>query len=145
MYLISNCKKLSLAIVVLCASAFVAGPPCDPEALLKKYAKELDDYVFIRSFLVETSNSGDKAEYSYVLSRSINYRIVVCDNEDGKHMTVNLLDRNRKLIATNYMKGSKKYFPAINYVCSATGVYYVEVTFERDKKGCGVNILGFKK
>ena len=121
-------------------------PPCDPDKLLAACAASLEDYVFIKSFKVESGKSGDKTEYSYVLSRGVNYRIVVGEaaGESGK-MIVNLFDRNKKLIATNYLKSSKKIFPVINYMCSATGVYYVEAFFEGDKKGCGINILGFKK
>jgi hypothetical protein len=139
--------KLSFALVIgLLTSSFSGGPGCDPEGLLKKYAGLLDDYVFIKSFPIETSKEGDKSEYSYVLSRGINYKIVVCDNnEEGKRMIVNLLDRNKKLIASNYLKSNKKFYPSLNYNCSATGVYYVEVFFEGEKKGCGLNILGFKK
>jgi len=140
-------SHLTLGIITsLLICSFTPPNSCDPEELLKKYASELDDYVFIKSFPIETTKTGDKAEYSYVLSRGINYRIVVCDQgEEGKKMVVSLLDRNKKLIATNYLKSSKKFYATLNYVCSATGVYYVEASFEGEKKGCGLNILGFKK
>ena len=142
--------KFSNLVLALTASllmcSFTTSNSCDPEELLKKHAASLDDYVFIKSFPIETAKTGDKAEYSYVLSRGINYRVVICDQgEEGKKMIVNLLDRNKKLIATNYLKSTKKFYPTLNYVCSATGVYYVEAFFEGDKKGCGLNILGFKK
>ncbi|WP_317898032.1 hypothetical protein [Aurantibacillus circumpalustris] len=143
-------SKISQFIFVITGafviSSFSSSNACDPEELLKKHAASLDDYVFIKSFPIETSKSDDKAEYSYVLSRGINYRIVVCDEGvAGKKMVVNLLDRNKKLIASNYLKSTKKFYGSLNYVCSATGVYYVEAFFEGDKKGCGLNILGFKK
>jgi hypothetical protein len=141
-----NFKTICIAaFCIVTACAFSPAPACDPEDLLKKYAGALDQYVFIKSFPVEVSAKDDKAQYSYVLSRGIDYRIVVGDNNDNQHMVVNLLDRNKKLIATNYLKSSKKFYPTISYVCSATGVYYVEVSFEGEKKGCGINILGFKK
>jgi hypothetical protein len=136
---------LSVAILFLTAS-FVSSTACDPEELLKKNAVALDDYVFIKSFNVETHKVEEKVEYSYVLSRGITYRIVICDeDEKGKKMIVNLLDRNKKMIATNYVKANKKFYWTLNYTCSATGVYYVEASFEGGKKGCGLNILGFKK
>ena len=147
MKILNKLPHLILLIAsTLFVSSFANAPGCDPEELLKKYAASLDDYVFIKSFPIETSKAGDKAEYSYVLSRGINYRIVICDQgEEGKKMIVNLLDRNKKLIATNYLKSNKKFYPTLNYVCSATGVYYVEAFFEGEKKSCGLNILGFKK
>jgi hypothetical protein len=133
-------------LLVFTSFSFSSNPPCDPETLLKNYASELDNFVFIKSFPIEVNKSETKAEYSYVLSRAITYRIVVCNpHENGSKMIVNLLDRNKKLIASNYLKSSKKFFQTINYECSATGVYYVEAYFDGDKKGCGLNILGFKK
>ncbi len=135
-----------LAIMFLPVYSFNLKPGCDPEVLLKNCASDLDDFVFIKSFPIESNKTGDKTEYSYVLSRAINYRIVVCEqNDEGKKMIVNLFDRNKKLIASNYLKSSKKIFSIINYMCSATGVYYVEAYFDGEKKGCGLNILGFKK
>lgn len=132
--------------VFLCISSFSSGNSCDPDEFLKKHAEALDDYVFIKSFPIETGKSTEKVEYSYVLSRGMNYRIVICDQDEaGKKMIVNLLDRNKKLIASNYLKSNKKFYGTLNYVCAATGVYYVEAFFEDEKKSCGLTILGFKK
>ena len=122
------------------------GNPCDSEAFLNKCAPSLEDFVFITTFKVYSEKQGDKTNYSYVLSRGTNYKIVICDqNEEGNRMIVNFYDRSKKLIASNYLKSSKKFFPSINFPCQVTGVYYVEVYFEGEKKGCGLNILGFKK
>lgn len=132
-------------ISVVCMG-FASGTPCDSEAFLNKCAPSLEDYVCITTFKVFSEKTGDKTNYSYVLSRGTSYKIVICDqNEAGNRMIVNFLDRNKKLIATNYMKASKKFFPSITFSCQITGVYYVEAFFEGEKKGCGLNLLGFKK
>jgi hypothetical protein len=126
-------------------TSLASGPDCGSDAFLDKYAPALGDYTFIKAFNVEVNKSGDKNEFSYVFSKGSNYRIVIGDqNGEGNRMVVNFYDRNKKLIASNYLKSSKKFFPTINYTCSATGVYYVESYFENGKNGCGVNILGFK-
>ena len=118
----------------------------DPEALLNKCAPSLEEFVFITTFKINSEKEGDKTNYSYVLSRGTNYKIVVCEQgNDGNKMVVNFYDRNKKLVASNYLKSSKKYFPSISYNCQVTGVYYVEAFFEGEKKGFGLNILGFKK
>lgn len=119
---------------------------CDPDALMENCAADLDDFVFVKSFEVAAKNENDKSNYSYVLSRDITYRIIACESTANKRcMVVNLYDRSHKLIASNQIPGTKKIFPLISYQCSATGVYYVEVTFENNKGGCGLNIIGFKK
>ncbi|MCE3226829.1 MAG: hypothetical protein K0S32_1380 [Bacteroidetes bacterium] len=143
-----NFKK-SLGILVLLAfflTAFKNDPSCNEDALLNKFAPALEDFVFITKFKIHSEKEGDKTNYSYVLSRGTNYKIVICDeNTSGNKMIVNFLDRNKKLVATNYLKANKKFFPSISFSCQVTGVYYVEAYFEGDKKGCGLNILGFKK
>lgn len=142
-----TCKKaLALLVVSLTMMSASIGPPCDSEAFMSSCAPNLEDYVFIKAFPIESTKQGSKSEYSYVLSRGSSYRIVICDqNVNGGRMIINLLDRDKKLIASNYMKSSKKFFSLLNYTCAATGVYYVEAYFEGEKKGCGLNILGFKK
>lgn len=136
---------LLLALVSSISMSFISGPDCGSDAFLDKYAPALGDFTFIKAFNVETKKSDEKNEISYVFSKGSNYRIVICDqNSDGNKMVVNLYDRNKKLIVSNYLKRSKKFFPTINYTCVATGVYYVESYFENGKSGCGVNILGFK-
>jgi hypothetical protein len=121
-------------------------PNGDPEVLLTKCAPSLEDFVFITTFKINSDKDGDKTNYSYVLSRGTNYKIVVCEEGNGGNkMIVNFYDRNKKLVASNYLKPGRKYFPSISYNCQVTGVYYVEAYFEGEKKGFGLNILGFKK
>ncbi|OFY84214.1 MAG: hypothetical protein A3F72_14395 [Bacteroidetes bacterium RIFCSPLOWO2_12_FULL_35_15] len=133
-----------IAIATLTTS-LTSGPDCGSDAFLDKYAPALGEFTFIKAFNVEINKADEKNEFSYVFSKGSNYRIVICDpNPEGNKMVVNFYDRNKKLIASNYLKSSKKFFPTLNYTCSATGVYYVESYFENGKNGCGVNILGFK-
>lgn len=138
-------KIVFLSILVVTCS-FFSNPPCDSDDFLDSCASSLGDFTFIKNFNVTVKKSGDKTEYSYVFSRDSEYKIVICDqNESGKRMIVNFYDRGKKLIASNYLKSSKKFFSTINYKCSATGMYYVEAFFEGEKSGCGLNIIGFKK
>jgi|ERR1035437_2615899 hypothetical protein len=141
--------KISLLFIIATAPfilSLTSGNDCGSDAFIDKCAPALGDYTFIKTFNIDVSKSKEKKiEFSYVFSKGSNYRIVICDqNTDGNKMIVNFYDRNKKLIASNYMKSSKKFFPTLNYTCSATGVYYVESSFEGGKDGCGANILGFK-
>lgn len=135
-----------LTFVILLFASFRAGPKADPDALLTKCAPSLEEFVFITTFKINSGKEGEKTNYSYVLSRGTNYKIVICEqNENGNRMIVNFYDREKKLVASNYLKATKKFFPSISYNCQVTGVYYVEAYFEGEKKGSGLNILGFKK
>jgi hypothetical protein len=141
-------KALGLLLIIFMSAmltSFKTGSDCGSDAFIDKCAPSLGEYTFIKTFNIDVNKSGDKFEFSYVFSKGSNYRIVICDqNNDGNRMIVNFYDRNKKLIASNYLKSAKKFFPVLNYTCSATGVYYVETSFEGGKSGCGANILGFK-
>lgn len=121
---------------------------CQGEKFLDGCASLLGDYVFVKSFEIG-ENRIKKAgfiEYSYVLSKGTSYVITVCDEaQPGGKMIVELYDRNRKKIASSYSKKTKKHYPKIGYSCTATGVYYLKYTFEKNKANCGVSILGFSK
>lgn len=137
---------ITATMVVICSFNNTPKKGCDLEALFETQAANLQPFTFIKKFDVTVDKSEKKIEYSYVLSRDCEYKILIADlNETGKKMVINFLDRNKKLISTNYVKSSKKVFPSITYKCAATGVYYIEAFFEGEEIGCGINILGFKK
>jgi hypothetical protein len=120
--------------------------PCGSDAFLDNCAPALGEYQYINKFDVNIKEPGGNYEFSYVFSKGTNYRIVICDqNDKSNKMEVKLYDRNKKLIASNYMSSSKEYFPVLNYNCAATGVYHMEAKFKPSKTGCGVVILGFSK
>jgi hypothetical protein len=118
---------------------------CDSDAFLDKCASRLETFTFVKAFNTSLKKA-EKTEYSYVFSKGSNYMIIVGDLDiAGERMIINLYDRNHKLIASSFNAKTKSYYPDLVYPCSATGVYYMEVTFEGAKGGCGVCILGFKK
>ena len=83
-------------------------------------------------------------KFSYVLSKDHTYMLTVCDKVAGKGgVAINLYDRNNKLILSSYNRSAKKYYSAVTYKCTATGVYHIEAVFG-SSSGCGVSILGFK-
>lgn len=132
-------------VFILCTS-FSNHQQCDPDKLFKKHSAALGDYSFIKSFPLEIEKGEDKAEYFYIMSRDVNYRIVVCsENSYQNRMIINLYGRDKKPLTSNYDKRTKTYTETLDFICPSTGVYRVEAFFEHHQKGCGLNILGFKK
>lgn len=143
-------RFITISAVLIATSILFtsAGPgnPCGTDAFLASCAPELGDFNYINKFDVQVNEPGAKPEFSYVFSKGTTYRIVVCDQGDeSNRMEVRLYDRDKKLIASNYLSSKKQYFPVLNYQCSATGVYYMDARFKSTKTGCGVMILGFSK
>lgn len=137
---------ISLFSIFFLCSFIAKSQSCGTDSFLDQCAPSLGDYTFIKTFMVDVKKEGEKKEVSYVFSKGSTYRIVICDEGvKGNEMKVTLSDRNKKTISSNYLSSSRKYFPVINYTCTATGVYYVESSFKPSKTGCGVIILGFSK
>ena len=138
--------NLVFAFVILFTNPFVTNAQCDDEDFLDDCAEMLGEYVFVKSFNIEQSKQNEITEYSYVFSKGTSYVLTICDQNSGEDkMIVELYDRSRKLVASNYDKRSKKFYPKIGYPCSATGVYYMKYKFKSGKPSCGVSIVGFKK
>lgn len=137
---------LGISIATFFVSMNTGFAQCSSDAFLDNCSSALEDFTFVKSFNYENPKGGKKNEYSYVFSKGSMYRIVVCDeNIADNKMIISLFDRNHKLIASSFDKKTKKHYPTLNYPCSATGVYYIEYTFQGDKAKCGINILGFNK
>jgi len=105
-------------------------------------AKINSGYTFLKTY--QMSQVGDQLEYSYVLSKDTNYMLVMCNGGGTQNIIVTLYDSKRKEIATNQDKGSGKIYPAIAYLCKATGIYYLRFSFI-DKPECCVSVLAFKR
>lgn len=132
-------KKLINILLLLPLLSFK--DKCDTDNMLEQVVPSLQPYNFMKKFDVTEK----KTEYSYVFSRDSEYKIMVANNGKDVKLILNLYDRNKKLISSNYLKSNKKIYPSVTYKCSATGVYYMESFFEDEKEGCGINVLGFKK
>ncbi|MFM7022195.1 MAG: hypothetical protein ACKOXB_04395 [Flavobacteriales bacterium] len=118
---------------------------CDDEAFLDECAAQIAGYKFLKAnkISITGSKSGQSVELSSVFSNGSIYTLTACGG--GTNMIVTLYDRNRKMIMSNYNKNTKKFYPSINYKCTATGVYYFKYEFEGGGAGCGVGIIGFKQ
>lgn len=119
----------------------------DTDVFLDKCASSLGTYNYIKSFITNARpKKKSNPEFSYIFSKGSTYIMIACtENMAGGEMIISLYDRNHSLIATSYDSKSKKYYPDLQFPCSATGVYYIKTTFEGAKSGSGMCILGFSK
>lgn len=139
-------KKIFLfSLIIISSTSYFA--QCSSNTFYDDCSTQLDKALFIKAFSISTSDmkKGEKSvEYNYVFSKGTTYTITSCDIESNK-MIIELYDRNKKLIASNYDKTKRKYYPKIAYPCSATGVYYLKYKFKSDSDACGISMLGFSK
>ncbi|OFY88478.1 MAG: hypothetical protein A3K10_14940 [Bacteroidetes bacterium RIFCSPLOWO2_12_FULL_31_6] len=121
---------------------------CGGDDFMDFCAEVLGDFNFIKANKINLSNADTNkdtptVQYAQVLSTNNTYCITACYSGSG-NMILELYDRDHKLIMSNYDKVKKKYYPVINYICSATGVYYFVYSFSGVESACGISMIGVK-
>ena len=100
---------------------------------------------FLKSYKIDgAGGSKDKVEYSYVFTKGTQYMINICATAqptDG--IVVTLFDSQRNKVATSKING--QFISAIAFPCNATGIYYIQYTFDEPTSYCGGSALGFKR
>lgn len=140
-------KKLivfSLMILMLSSSELIG--ECNSDALSSNCIGQLaEGYNFLKTYKIDgLDGTKDRIEYSYVFMKGTQYMINICaeaTNPDG--IVVSLFDSKRNQVATN--KVNNQLLPAIAYPCNASGIYYIQYSFDGSSTYCGGSALGFKR
>jgi len=150
-------KFLILAATLLCTYQFSIGQekshPCVNKKFLDDCFALLDGYTYIKTYKINVGKPKKNSTHrevgftaAYYFSRGTTYMITVCYEQiEGDKMIVNLLDRNRKLVASSYSKRLNMHFSKLSYHCTSSGAYFIKAEFPERKGGCGMFLLGFKK
>ena len=133
-----------LSIFLLSATESIG--QCNAESLSNQCIPKLaGGFNFLKSYKVDgVGGAKDKVEYSYVFTKGTQYMINICapaQPTDG--IVVSLYDSNRNKVASSKFNG--QYLAAIAYPCNATGIYYIQYTFDGSASYCGGSALGFKR
>jgi hypothetical protein len=140
-------KKLTffvLSLFLLSASGTFG--QCNAENLSNQCIPKLaTGFNFLKSYKIDgAGGSKDKVEYSYVFTKGTQYMINICapaQPTDG--IIVSLYESQRNKVASSKISG--QYIDAIAYPCNATGIYYIQYTFDGSSTYCGGSALGFKR
>lgn len=140
-------KKLFFIIAAISFFNIGAGnidAQCNAEGFATECIPKLSmGFNFLKSYKVD-GVSKDKVEYSYVFTKGTQYMINLCaSGTNGDGIVVNILDKDRNKIASNKVNG--QVVTAIAFPCNATGIYYIQYTFDEPSSHCGGSALGFKR
>jgi len=140
-------KKLFFVILFLSIFGVGSGElldQCNSEKFANDCIPKLSEgFNFLKSYKVDGVTK-DKVEYSYVFMKGTQYMINLCANgasTDG--IVVSILDKDRNRIASNKING--QVVSAIAFPCNASGIYYIQYTFDDPSTHCGGSALGFKR
>jgi hypothetical protein len=138
------------AIFILLMLLFSAGSTkligqCNPDNFANACIPKLaSGFNFLKSYKVDGVGGKEKVEYSYVFTKGTQYMINLCANgaaTDG--IVVTIFDSARNKVASSKING--QFISAIAYPCNATGIYYIQYTFDGSTGKCGGSALGFKR
>jgi len=142
-------KKLIVTAAFLITAIFVSpdlSGQCDSDGYSNACIPKLaTGFNFLKSYKIDSeSGAKDKIEFSYVFTKGTQYMINLCaggTSTDG--LVVSLYDSKRNKVATSKVNG--EFISAIAYPCNATGIYYIQYTFDGPSAKCGGSALGFKR
>jgi hypothetical protein len=139
-------RKIILFALALIGFSLEVSAQCSPENFTAACVPKLaTGFNFLKSYKIDgEGGSKEKVEYSYVFTKGTQYMINICANgatTDG--IIVSLYDANRNQVASN--KIENQVVTAIAYPCNATGIYYIQYTFDKSASYCGGSALGFKR
>lgn len=140
--------KINLVLIVFfaffCISAIDVPQTCNSESFADECVPKLSSgFNFLKSYKID-GTAKDKVEYSYVFTKGTQYFINLCNSgtaTDG--IVVNIFDKERNKVASNKISG--QYVSAISFPCNATGIYYIQYTFDEPSGHCGGSAMGFKR
>lgn len=140
-------KKLILFVAtIFLLNASDAVGQCNSENLSSQCIPKLAaGFNFLKSYKIDGDGGNkDKVEYSYVFLKGTSYMINICaPSQPTDGIVVSLFDSNRNKVISS--KLNDQFISAIQYTCNATGVYYIQYTFEKPSSYCGGSALGFKR
>lgn len=142
--------SMKKVIIIVLAISFIGlgssrlSSQCNPDNFANACIPKLQGFNFLKSYKVDGEGGKDKVEYSYVFTKGTQYMISLCANGDATDgIVVSLFDSGRNKVSTNKIGG--QFVTAISYSCGATGIYYIQYTFDGSVNKCGGSALGFKR
>ncbi len=140
--------KNAIVLSFLIAISFcgVSFGQCGADALANACVPKLvsSGFNFLKSYKIDGEPDLTKVEYSYVFAKGTQYMISICDQDTKENtITITLYDAQRNKVASNKVDG--KLLSAIAYPCNATGIYYLQYTFQKNLSRCGGSVLGFRR
>ncbi len=137
--------SITLLLFIIGASSAELNGQCNPDNFANACIPKLaSGFNFLKSYKVDGEGGKDKVEYSYVFTKGTQYMINLCANgaaTDG--IIVTIFDSSRNKVASSKING--QFISAIAYPCNATGIYYIQYTFDGSTGKCGGSALGFKR
>ena len=111
--------------------SFAAFGQCNSDLYSEKSMKNIaPGFLYEKSYRVDGKGGRTaKVEYTCILSKDTNYSFTMNSKDGGSNgMVFSLFDQKRNKVASNFI--NNKFFTGIQYKCNATGIYFLNFTFQ---------------
>ena len=96
------------------------------------------------TFVLDKADATGEISSSFIFNKGTLYMMNVSNYRgEEKNIIVELYDQNGKLVATNYNKTTRRFWP-LGYVCKESGVHKIKFKFIDTDRYCGICVLGAK-
>ncbi len=145
--------KYFLTVILIFALVFtvkIVKGQCDDQ-LIEVCYPEIGDYKFLKHYQVRFKKSKKDAPLMgknvLVLNQDTKYKIVVCNasDYDGQLIFQLYQSSTNTLIGSTYDPSTKKGLSGFEFVCRASGIYYLTYYFLDGKEGCAVIMTSEKQ
>lgn len=139
-------NRYIFSLLIVCGLLFSqdAAAQCDNEAFASASVSGLTPgYSLLKTYKISGEKDLEKMEFSYVLTKGTQYMVNIRDEAKTPSTIVTLYDSKRNKIATNKISGSN--VSTIAFACGATGIYYIQYTFEASSVRCAGSSLAFRR
>ena len=144
---------LILGIISFGVTSLVPPPKCTGDEEYKEGVGKIGNYRVLKDYRVTMKKGADPSlppseSYPISLTKGLKYKFLPVNNsENESNMIVRIfLDKATKtVVATTYNKSAKKHYPAMEFQCHISGTYYLDISFDKAKKGCGVCLFAVSK
>ena len=117
-----------------------------------KCIPDLNTYTTLKTYKVSLAKRKNKkmpapvARYSLMLSKGTRYRVSGCvDEATTKEKMIFSLFDNFGEVSSSYNKETGKHYPAFEFICNKSGVYYLTFKFKNGVVGCGGASVAMRK
>lgn len=137
--------SFAFALTVCLFNGSLVLAQCNSEELKNKCVPQLaNGFNYIASYKIDgAGGSKERIEYSYVFCKGTQYLIDICSPDGTTGIVVSVYDSQRNKVADS--KVDNKSVSKLAYLCSSSGVYYMQYTFISSSKSCGWSTLAFKR
>ncbi|MCU0358921.1 MAG: hypothetical protein MUE95_15245 [Cyclobacteriaceae bacterium] len=139
-------NNLIFAVTLMLLTSMSAKAQCNSEGLSNECIPKLTTgFNFLKSYKIDgVGGTKDRVEYSYVFTKGTQYLINICaPSQPTDGVLVTLYDSQRNKVASS--KVNDQFVSAIAFPCNATGIYYIQYTFDGSTSYCAGSALGFKR